>query len=172
MRLYKKTIAVLLLLAVLLCGGCVKHTHIVMESRLVGDFHCSFFEDGTVEITAYRGSDSELKLPASVEEHRVIGFGMKAFDGCEGLSAVFIPPTVVSLPAKLFNSCPSLERVYIPASVTAIGKNVIFECPQFSTVLYGGSEQQWKNVNVGSVPWTDNYVLINAQFVYEYDMGG
>ena len=155
-----------LLIAGVFLGGCVKHTHIVMESRQVGDFNCSFYEDGTVEINAYSGQDEELRIPDKIEGCTLIGFGMKAFDGCGELIRVFIPATVTSLPSKLFNACPSLELVFIPQSVNAIGKNVIFDCPAFTTVLYGGSDKQWEKVNVGSVPWTDNYVLVNAVMEY------
>ena len=171
MKALRTVAALCVLIAVLLSFGCVKHTHIVIESRRVGDYFCSFYEDGTVDITQYLGADEELKLPNEIEGHKVIGFGMKAFDGCEGLRAAYIPPTVTSLPAKLFDSCPALERIYIPASVRRIGKNAVHECPEFTTVLFGGTEQQWESIDVGSVPWTDNYVLINSEIICNYSFG-
>ena len=158
-----------MLAAVLLVsGGCAQHTHIVMESRRIGDYYCSVYEDGTVDITAWRGEDTELKIPAKLGGMDVVGFGMKTFDGFEQLTAVYIPPTVTSLPAKLFNSCPNLEKIYIPVSVKSIGQNVIFNCTAFTTVLYGGTQEQWDDIYVGAVPWTDNYDLINAEIVFEY----
>ena len=53
--------------ALALCG-CAKHTHIVVESRRVEDYFCSFYEDGTVDITGYYGSAEELKLPSYVKK--------------------------------------------------------------------------------------------------------
>ena len=159
--------AAALMLLVFSCG-CVRHTHIVMESRRIGDYYCSVYEDGTVDITAYTGNASELKIPATLDGLSVVGFGTKTFDGFEQLTAVYIPPTVTALPAKLFNACPNLEKVYIPVSVKSIGQNVIFNCAKFTTVLYGGNAQQWDAIYVGSVPWTDNYDLINAEIVYDY----
>ncbi|MBR4659647.1 MAG: leucine-rich repeat protein [Clostridia bacterium] len=152
-------------------AGCARHTHIVIESRRVGDYFCSIYEDGTVDITAYYGDAQELKLPDRIEASTVEGFGMKAFNSCGTVTAVYIPPTVRSLPAKLFDSCPNLRTVYIPRSVTVIGKNVIFNCPAFTTILYEGTEQEWKSINIGEVPWTDNYVLVNAEVIFEHKLG-
>lgn len=163
----------LVILAAMLAGlpaGCVRHKHIVLESRWVGDFCFSIYEDGTAEITSYKGSEEYLKLPNKVGTYTVIGFGTKAFDGCESIKQVLIPPTVTSLPPKLFNACPNLESVYIPASVRSAGRNVISECPAFTTVLYEGTSEQWAGIEVGASPWTDNYVLINAEIVYGYEL--
>lgn len=167
-----KKLMLILLAALVSTGalsGCVKHTHIVVDSRRVGDYFCSFYEDGTVDITGYYGSDEELTVPEMIEGHVVIGFGIKAFDGNGTLKTVIIPQSVTSLPAKLFNSCSALESIYVPPFVQSIGKNVVYECPAFTTVLYGGSEAQWEKVFIGSVPWTDNYVLINSEMVYNFE---
>ena len=171
----KKILAVMMILALaaaaLALCGCAKHTHIVVESRRVEDYFCSFYEDGTVDITGYYGSAEELKLPNAINGSKVIGFGIKAFDGCGTIKAVYIPTTVESLPAKLFNSCPNLEKIYIPQTVVSIGKNAVFNCPAFTTVLFEGTSEQWDAIDVGSVPWTDNYVLINSEIVFGYSLG-
>ncbi len=144
-------------------AGCAKYKHIVLETRRIGDYYCSVYEDNTVEITAYKGGEEILDVPEKLDGYTVVGFGTKAFDGCEGLKKVLIPSSVATLPPKLFNGCASLKSVYIPASVSAVGKNVIFDCPEFTEVLYEGTEEQWSKINVGKIPWTDNYVLINAE---------
>ena len=166
----KRMIAALLLAlmtALPLCG-CVQHKHIVVESRWVGDFCFAVYEDGTVDITAYRGEEEYLKLPNRLGDFTVIGFGPKTFDGCKTIKQVLIPPTVTSLPAKLFNSCPNLESAYIPDSVKSIGKNMIFDCPSFTTVMYSGSQEEWNAIDLGATPWTDNYLLVNSEIVYDF----
>ena len=171
-NLFRSIASVLLIAAALLSGGCAKHTHIVIESRRVGDYYCSIYEDDTIEITSYKGDEEVLKIPKSIEGSDIVGFGLKTFDSCAGLRAVYIPATAKSLPAKLFNACPDLTTVYIPRSVSKIGKNLIYDCPAFTTVLYEGTEQEWNKINVGEVPWTDNYVLINAEVIFEYKTSG
>lgn len=171
-RLIKQTpiapLAAALVFSMLAFGGCTRHKHIVVESGKAEDYYCSFYEDGTVEITSYTGSAEELKLPNRIGEYEVVGFGVKAFDGCVGLKRVYIPPTVTSLPSKLFNACPDLEAVYFSESVKTVGKNAVFECPSFKTVLFGGSAEEWDGVFIGTVPWTDNYEIVNSEIVFDY----
>ncbi len=154
------------LLAALLSCGCARNKHIVVRSVWEGDFCCSVYEDGTAEIIAYRGQEESLTIPEKIGKYKVVGFGPKAFDGAVGLRQAAVPDTVTKLPAKLFNGCPDLEAVYIPVSVKTIGKNLVYNCPNFTKVMYAGTEAEWKAVNVGSAPWTDNYVLINAEIQY------
>lgn len=161
-------LAAALVFSMLAFGGCTRHKHIVVESGKAEDYYCSFYEDGTVEITSYTGSAEELKLPNRIGEYEVVGFGVKAFDGCVGLKRVYIPPTVTSLPSKLFNACPDLEAVYFSESVKTVGKNAVFECPSFKTVLFGGSAEEWEGVFIGTVPWTDNYEIVNSEIVFDY----
>ena len=173
MRYFAKSLAIILVLALAASAvpGCARHTHIVVESRLVGDFYCSIYEDDSIDVISYRGHAEELQVPERIDGTSVTGFGTKAFASCEELRVIYLPSTASSLPAKLFDSCPSLTTVYIPRSVRSIGRNVIYDCPSFTTILYEGTRQEWERVNVGSVPWTDNYVLINAEIVYEYRPG-
>lgn len=156
--------ALIVLLAPL--SGCTRAKHIVVEAKWDGDLCYSIYDDDTVELIAYNGTEEILKIPDSFEGKTLIGFGTKTFENCHELREVYIPSTVTSLPAKLFSGCENLTTVFIPHSVRSIGKNVVFECPEFTTVLFGGTVAGWDAVNVGQIPWTDNYVLINAEVRY------
>ncbi len=147
-------------------AGCIKAKHLVTGAKWSGDFCYSIYDDNTAVIIAYSGHDEVIKLPSEFQGKRVIGFGMKAFDDCDDIREVYIPDSVTSLPAKLFCGCDRLEKVFIPYSVRSIGRNVIYECPAFTTILYGGTVSGWEAVNIGQSPWTDNYVLINAEIEY------
>lgn len=147
-------------------AGCVKAKHLVMEAKWDGDLCYSLYDDDTAVLIAYTGKDEIVKIPAKFEGKRVIGFGTKTFENCAELREVYIPESVTSLPAKLFCGCEKLEKVFIPYSVRSIGKNVIYECPAFTTVLFGGTVAGWDAINIGQIPWTDNYVLINAEIKY------
>lgn len=144
-------------------AGCIKAKHYAMRAEWDGDFCYSVYDDGTVELISYRGTEEVVRVPDNYQGRRLIGFGTKAFDGLETLREVYLPESVSALPAKLFNDCPNFTTVFIPYSVKRIGKNFISECPSFSTVLYGGTTAGWQAVNVGQVPWTDNYTLMNAE---------
>ena len=158
--------AALAVLFILPMAGCIKPRHIATSAVWDGEFCYTVYDDATVAIIAYTGHDEILRLPDEYEGKKVVGFGTKTFEGCEELVEVYLPSSTVSLPAKLFDNCPRLTTVFIPRTVKSIGKNVVFECPEFTTVLYGGTVSAWDLVNVGSVPWTDNYILINAEIKY------
>ena len=160
---------VLTALILLPLSGCIKAKHLVLEAKWDGDFCYSIYDDDTAVIIAYTGSDEVLKLPSKFEGKRVIGFGTKTFENRNDLREVYIPSSVTFLSAKLFCRCEKLEKVFIPYSVRSIGKNVIYECPAFTTVLFGGTVAGWDAVNIGQIPWTDNYVLINAEIVYNQE---
>ena len=161
-------VTVLAVLMVMPLVGCTRSKHIVTEAKWAGDCCYAVYDDGTAVLIKYVGEDEILKLPAIYAGRPVMGVSTKTFDGCENLREVYLPESITSLPAKLFNNCPSLTTIYIPGSVTSIGKNVVSECPAFTTVRFGGSEESWANIYVGQVPYTDNYVLINSEMVYNY----
>ena len=70
------------------------------------------------------------------------------FIACGNLTSITIPEGVTSIGITAFKNCTSLTSVTVPASVTDIGKNAFDNCSRLDTVYYGGSEEQWNNVNV------------------------
>ena len=88
--------------------------------------------------------------------------GGSAFYGCSGLTSVTIPEGVTSFGDSAFRDCSSLTTVGIPASVTSIGYEAFDKCRNLKTVYYGGSEAEWKNIDIGS----SNYYLTGAKFEY------
>ena len=62
-----------------------------------------------------------------------------AFVGCDGLTEVTIPETVVNIGNFAFRSCSNLKSVNIPASVTSIGENVFENDTQLTVKVAKGS---------------------------------
>ena len=56
----------------------------------------------------------------------VISIGDQAFWSCDGLTSIIIPDGVKSIGYGAFSYCTSLEYVHIPASVTSIGSLVLY----------------------------------------------
>ena len=88
-----------------------------------------------------------------------IGYG--AFIYCTGLTEAVMLPGVARLDGWVFGRCTALTKVTIPASVTSIG-----ECAFYNTALtdvyYGGTEAQWKAIQVGE----HNEALTKANIHY------
>ena len=124
---------------------------------------------GVTRIGFYAFSDcaclSHLTIPASVES--VYG---RAFEGCSGLvtagpvgsGANIEYAWTDTIPTQAFNWADSLQRVLIPASVTEISESAFWGCSALTDVYYGGTEQQWAAVTVG----TDNDALSSATMHY------
>ena len=79
----------------------------------------------------------------------VTSIGGSAFCGCNSLTSVTIPKGVTSISNNTFNICNSLASVTIPDSVRSIGDYAFIYCSKLKHVYYGGSDLQWKEIEVG-----------------------
>lgn len=147
--------------------GCAQHTHIVISTDSIGDFYCSFYEDGTLEVIKYIGEESVVRVPSFINDRKVVGISTWAFKDEATVTEVYLPASLKKLPAKLFDSCPNLKSIYIPASVSSIGNDLVTLCPSFTSVFFGGTEQQWNSIAKGTL-LIDNFSLSQAEMHYEY----
>lgn len=81
--------------------------------------------------------------------NNVTKIGDMAFYACTALTSVTIPDGVTSIGEQTFFGCKKLQTVSIPASVTSIGDYAFENCNALQTINYGGSKQQWNNINFG-----------------------
>lgn len=116
-----------------------------------GDYGYSILDDGTVEITYYSGSDTEIVIPSKLDDKKVTSIalyafsdhlditgitipnsvtkiGTGAFANCAGLKSISIPDSVTSISDEMFSSCNSLESITIPDSVKSIGACAFSYC--------------------------------------------
>ncbi|MGN0469401.1 MAG: leucine-rich repeat protein [Acutalibacteraceae bacterium] len=85
-------------------------------------------DDGTVTITGYSVSDTELVIPSEIDGKKVTSIGDSAFYNCEKLTSVTIPDSVTSIGDRTFYGCTALTSVTIPDSVTSIGSEAFYYC--------------------------------------------
>ena len=79
----------------------------------------------------------------------VTSIGSSAFAGCSSLTSVTIPEDVTSIGSSAFSSCSGLTSVTIPESVTSIDSAAFQGCSKLKHVYYGGSDLQWKEIEIG-----------------------
>ncbi len=70
--------------------------------------------------------------------------------------------SVTSIGEYAFSDCTGLTSITIPDSVTSIGNSAFWGCNELKTVYYGGSEEQWNKISIGS----DNACLKNANIIF------
>ena len=92
----------------------------------------------------------------------VTSIDYQAFYGCSSLTSVTIPEGVTSIGSSAFYGCSSLTSVTIPDSVTSIGNSAFYGCSKLKHVYYGGSDLQWKEIEIGN----DNSALTKAIIHY------
>lgn len=58
-----------------------------------------------------------------------------SFSGCESLTSITIPSSVISIGANSFENCKSLTSINIPNNITSIEGNVFFGCESLTNII-------------------------------------
>ena len=91
-------------------------------------------ENGTLEITKYTGSATEVIIPAAIEEKSVTSIGDKAFENCSAVTGITLPDSVTNIGEGAFAYCGALKSMKVPTGVTEIKDAVFFECSSLAKV--------------------------------------
>ncbi|MBQ9947209.1 MAG: fibronectin type III domain-containing protein [Oscillospiraceae bacterium] len=99
------------------------------------DYEYSLLDDGTIEITDYTGSATELDIPAKIDGYSVTSIGEEAFAECNSLTNVTLPDSLVYIGDAAFFECNNLENISpIPDSVTYIGSSAFEMCLKLADI--------------------------------------
>lgn len=90
-------------------------------------------------ITGYRGADTDIRIPETINGVKVAAIGDWAFRDCTSLTSITIPDSVTSIGDGAFGGCSSLTSVVIPGSVTSIGDSAFFGCKSLTSVVIPNS---------------------------------
>lgn len=115
------------------------------QAEAYGNYSYTELEDGTVEITGYKGEDEVIVTPAEISGKRVSSIGSYAFEGvyapnvtkveisegvseigscafssCSNLEEIILPESLRTIDVDAFSGCDSLDEIAIPAGVTSI----------------------------------------------------
>ena len=115
--------AVMAVMAVMmaLCAVCA-------GAEAYGNFEYGVLDDGTVEITGYKGSEQKVDVPEKINKKSVTRIGNLAFKNCTKITSIAIPDSVVYIGRSAFYNCTSLKSITIPDGVKEIGYAAFSEC--------------------------------------------
>jgi len=92
--------------------------------------------DGTCYVSGYRGSETEVVIPAVYNGMGVTSIGEGAFQNKTSVTSITIPDSVTSIGEDAFVGCSSLTSVTIPESVTSIGGYAFLGCSSLTSVTF------------------------------------
>ena len=117
------------------------------DTKSWGDYDYQVLDDGTVEITDYKGSDTNLVIPSEIDGKKVTSVGISAFYYCESLTNIEIPDSVTNIGDGAFMCCTNLTEVKIPNSVTSIGSYAFTGCTSLKEITVDKDNQNYSSVN-------------------------
>ena len=104
-----------------LCAVCA-------GAEAYGNFEYGVLDDGTVEITGYKGSEQKVDIPEKINKKSVTRIGNLAFKNCTKITSIAMPDSVVYIGRSAFYNCTSLKSITIPDGVKEIGYAAFSEC--------------------------------------------
>ena len=113
----------------------------------VTDFEYSLLDDGTIEITKYIGSESDVVIPDEIYGKKVTSIGEFAFSNNAGLTGIKIPDSVTSIGYMAFSGCTGLTSITMPSSVTYIGYWAFEGCTSLAAINVDVDNSNYASVN-------------------------
>ncbi len=89
-----------------------------------------------VHITKYKGSSTEVEIPAQIDGKNVTYFG-STFDSNSTITSVIILDSVESIGNYAFYNCSKLTSVTIGSGVTSVGNYAFYNCSKLTSVTIG-----------------------------------
>lgn len=94
--------------------------------------------DSTVEVSAGGTYIGNITIPSIVEGYgitfKISAIGTNAFDNCNRLTSIVLPPTISIIGFMSFHNCDSLTSIDIPTSVTGIDYCAFSNCEGLKSI--------------------------------------
>lgn len=105
------------------------------EDLRSGDLEYSEIYDGTIKITGYSGSETELTIPSEIDGKSVTRIDSFSFRGYLPLTSLTISDGVQKIEDCAFCKCKNLKSVTLPDSVTLISQQAFDLCDNLKSVI-------------------------------------
>ncbi len=107
--------------------GCYAYDWAARNGYLI-PFTWAEREDGTLTITSYEGTDTQVTVPETIDGKTVTAIGSSAFYQHEALECVVLPETVTTILNSAFERCEKLTEINLPGTLKNIGAQAFFGC--------------------------------------------
>ncbi len=116
--------------------GETELTFEIVPENIPGDFTYIVTDAAimTIEITGYTGSDTDIVIPEEIDGYTVTRIGDGAFEGCDELTSIEIPGSVMCVGNRAFYMCSRLADIKIPKEVTTIEDYTFYGCSSLTDI--------------------------------------
>ncbi len=95
--------------------------------------------NGKVSITKYKGRDTVIVIPATINGAKVTVIGSGAFENASKITSVTIAPGITSIQDGAFLGCTSLKSVSLPSTLISIGSGAFSGCTSLTSLAIPNS---------------------------------
>ena len=104
--------------------------------------------NGTLEITGYKGTGTEIIIPAHINGAPVSGIADNAFEGYVPLTRVEIEDGVRRIGESAFSGCGNVTEIILPDSIEEIGSYAFYRCGSLESLDF--PENPWPQLPLHS----------------------
>lgn len=91
-------------------------------------------DDGSLEITKYKGKETEVSIPSEIDGCPISIIGETAFSNNNVLTTLLIPRNVLHIRASAFSGCKKLSSVSLPDSLISIATLAFSNCEELRLI--------------------------------------
>ena len=138
------------------------------------------------ESVEYLGSDVFIDCTSlksvDLSKSRITAIKERTFSGCSNLVSISLPEGITEIGNIAFSECRALERISFPDGIESFGDHFIYYCtnlkeisigsgvkkigmlvpestPQLTLIIFGGSEEEWNNVEFANKIYYSNITV-------------
>lgn len=134
MRKMKKTLSLLLSLITLLSVS-VGAGILARAQDSAGTFTYDVLDDGTVMLTGYTGTASDVTVPATIDGYTVYGLGSGAMENNDAIETVTFESGVQYIGLTALGYCDQLESVVLSDTINKVEANAFSYSPNLERIL-------------------------------------
>ena len=79
-------------------------------------------------------TDTEIKILDFYKGHFIVAIGQNAFSGCQDVTKIELPNTIMEIRDYAFSSCENLEEINLPSTINKIGLYAFYGCESLENI--------------------------------------
>lgn len=126
----------------------------------------------TAVISGYRGKDTELVIPASIEGCSVTRIGKKAFLSNKLLKQISLPESIVRIDDWAFAYCTKLMKIILPYHRMEIGQGIFKDCFCMEQIADEGADEREKKTTDIAYLLAATMSRLDAFYLFDFEIAG